>query len=168
MEKYNDNDIKNIELAYAYTENNLKDRKSEIANLKLRLGTFLGFAAVLLRFNLDLSNSQPFYSLTSLTKIGALVTCFSSIAILVWALRPQIKGEVADPSSLTKLIENENFKVENAELKFEIAKKYAKACEELYLLSYEQKNLLNQAIICLVLNALFVALNDILISFLKK
>jgi hypothetical protein len=168
LKDYDENAVKNIELAYAYTENNFKDRKSEIANLKLRLGTFLGFAALLLRFDLDLPNSQPFYSFTSLTKIGALVTCFSSIAILVWALRPQISGEVADPIILTKLIQDEDFKTKNAELKFEIAKKYAQACEELYLLSYKQKELLNKAIICLGSNAFLVAVNEVLVSFFEK
>lgn len=168
MENYNDNARENIELAYAYTENNLKDRRSEIANIKLRLGTLLGLASLLLRFDLDLPNSPPFYSLTSLTKIGALVTCFTSIAILVWALRPQSSGEVVDPSSLTNLIKDGEFQYENAELKFEIAQKYAKACEELYLLSYQQKNLLTLAIIGLSLNAFIVTLKEVLVTFFEK
>ncbi len=169
MKDYDDNAIKNIELAYDYTENFLKTRRTEVANLKLRLGTFLGFAALLLRFDLDLPNSQPFYSLTSLTKIGALVTCLGSIAILVWALKPRpIGASNVDPNSLTKLIQDEDFQSKNAELKFEIAKKYAETCEELSLLSYQQKDLLNQAIICLVFNAFFVAFNEVLVSFFEK
>jgi hypothetical protein len=168
MEIFDDNAKKNIELAYAYTENNFKDRRNEIANIKLRLGTLLGFAALLLRFDLDLPNSPPFYSPTSLTKIGALVTCFGSIALLVWALRPQSSGELVDPSSLTNLIKNEDFKYENAELKFEITQKYAKACEELYLLSYKQKNSLTLAIIGLGLNALIVAIKEVLVIFFEK
>jgi hypothetical protein len=79
MYRYNKNYIENIDLAYTYTENYLKDRRSEISNIKLRQGTFLGFAGLLLRFSLDLSDSQPSYLLT---KIGALVTSFCSILIL--------------------------------------------------------------------------------------
>ena len=76
----NDNkDRENINLAYSYREDFLKDRKIEIKQLDWRLGTFLGFAGLRLRFGIDVLNSQPSYLLT---KIGALLTSFGSIAIV--------------------------------------------------------------------------------------
>jgi hypothetical protein len=58
------NDRENINLAYFYREDFLKDRKIEIKQLDWRLGTFLGFAGLQLRFGIDLLNSQPSYLLT--------------------------------------------------------------------------------------------------------
>jgi hypothetical protein len=162
MYEYNKNDIQNIDLAYIYTENYLKDRRSDISNLRLRQGTFLGFAGLLLRFNMELSNSQPSYLLT---KIVALVTSFCSIFILGWALRAYLSGVVVDPGTL---IEDEYLQSQNPEIKLAIVRKHIKACDDLYLLSLEQKKWLNYAINFLVSSAFFFTANCILVSFFGK
>lgn len=150
--------IESIDLVYAYTEDFLKERKDAINKLKLRSGTFLGFAGLLLRFNIDLPDTQPSYLLT---KIGALVTSFCSIAILAWALRSNPKALLVNPNSL-----KENcLQLQTAEIKMMIINIHAKACEELTLVAYKQKEFLNRAITCLVFSALFFAVNGILVSF---
>jgi hypothetical protein len=159
---YTENHIQNIDLAYTYTENYLKHRVSEANNISLRLGTFLGFAGLLLRFNMDLPNSQPSYLLT---KIGALVTSFCAIAIIAGALRAFIVGEIIAPISF---IEFDLSQAISADIKFVIFKSHAQTCEELYLLSQKQIKLLNKAIICLAFSALFFTINGILVSFLGK
>lgn len=159
---YNKNDIQNIDFAYTYTENYLKERRSDISNLKLRQATFLGFAGLLLRLNFDLSDSQPSYLLT---KIGALVTSFCSIFILGWALRASFSGVIIVPSTL---IEEEYLQSQNAELKLAIIRKHTIACDELYSTGIELKKLLNQAITFLVFSAFFFTFNGVLVSFLGK
>ncbi|SRR6476469_5738812 len=159
---YSQNDIQNIDLAYTYTENYLKDRRNEISNLKVRLGTFLGFAGLLLRFNIDLPSSQPSYLLT---KIGALVTSFFSIAILAWALRAYMGGEILDPSVLIKDV---YFQAQNADIKLEIINKHTKACYDIYSSIDKQIKLLNLAINFLLFSAFFFTVNGVLVSFLGK
>jgi hypothetical protein len=82
----------NIDLAYTYTQDNLKYMDTQIDNLRTRVSTFLALAGVLLRFIIELSDTQPSYKLT---KILAYLTCFISICLLGLALRsnPQTEHE---------------------------------------------------------------------------
>jgi len=159
---YDDNYKENIELAYTYTENHLKERKNDINNIKLRQGTFLGFAGLLLRFSLELPDNQPSYLLT---KIGALVTSFCSIFILGLALRAYFRGIVYDPINLIK---EDILESQNIEVKLVIIRKNTIACDDLYLLGVELKKSLQQGIIILVCSAFFFTLNGVLVSFFGK
>jgi hypothetical protein len=158
----NDNDIKNIDLAYSYTEDFLKDRKSEIKQLDWRLGTFLGFAGLLLKFGIDLPNSQPSYLLT---KIGALVTSFCSIAIVTWTLRSNPKGKIVKPSYLMK---DECFHKQTVEIKAMIINTHTEASKELNLLANQKQIFFNRAIAWLAFSALFFVVNGILVSSFGK
>jgi hypothetical protein len=158
---YDNNYIQNIDLVYTYTENYLQNRRSEFSSMRSRQGTFLGFAGLLLRFNLDLSDSQPSYLLT---KIGALVTSFCSVFILGWALRAFVVGYFVFPSFLIQ----DDLNSQNVEIKLSILSKHTKACEDLSLALLEQKKLLNQAIIFMVFSVFFFTVNGVLVSFFGK
>jgi hypothetical protein len=158
----NKKDIENIEFAYSYTEDFLKDRKSEIKQLDWRLGTFLGFAGLLLKFGIDLPNSQPSYLLT---KIGTLFTSFCSIVIVTWALRSNPKGKIVKPSYL---MEDECFQKQTAEIKAMIINTHTEASKELDLLANEKQFFLNLAITFLAVSAFFFVSNGILVSSLGK
>ncbi|MEG4121452.1 hypothetical protein QUA43_28775 [Microcoleus sp. N9_B4] len=155
-------DIENIDLANTYTENNLKDIKSDISNLRSRAATFLGFAGVLLRFIIELSNSQPSYLYT---KIGAFLACFYSIFVLALSLisNPR-RGEITYEDFINKyLLPHPILDVKRMILKYNI-----EFWEYLYSQAHKIKDLLNQAIIGLVLSAFFFGLNNILVSFIEK
>jgi len=158
----NDNAQENINLAYSYTEDFLKDRKSEIKQLDWRLGTFLGFAGVLLKFGIDLSDSQQIYLLT---KIGVLVNSFYAIVIVTWALRSNPTGELVEPSYL---MEKECFQKQTVQIKAMIINTHTQASKELDLLAKEKQSSLNNAIACLAVSAFFFAVNGILASSFEK
>jgi hypothetical protein len=152
---------KNVDLAYTYTENYFNDRIKEISNIRLRQSAFLGFAGLLLRFSLDLPNSQPSYLLT---KILALSTSFVSILILGWALKSSSSGDVLSPSVL---IQYKYLHFPNVDNKLEIVTKHTKTCHELHLSAIKQKNLLNQAINWLLFSAFFFTANGIFVSLVS-
>jgi hypothetical protein len=165
MDGYDPENIKNVDLAYTYTENYINDRIKEVSNIRLRQSAFLGFAGLLLRFSLDLPDSQPSYLLT---KILALSTSFGSILTLGWALRSVSSGKVLFPSVL---IGDKYLQPPNVETKLEIVVEHIKLCEELYSSGIKQQKLLNQAITWLLFSASFFTANGILVSlvsFLEK
>lgn len=158
----NSNSIDNIDLAYSYTEDFLKDRKNEIKHLDWRLGTFLGFAGLLLRFGIDLSDCQLSYLLT---KVGVLGTSACSVVIATWSLRSNPKGKFVKPSYL---MEDECFEREAIRNKAMIVNTHKEACNELDLLARQKQTYLNQTIAWLAASALFFAANSILVTFFGK
>lgn len=152
----------NIDLAYDYTENFLKDRKNEIKQLEWRLGTFLGFSGLLLRFGADLPDNQPSYLLT---KILLFATSLVSVIIASWGLRSKSEGVLVDPSYL---MEDECFQKENLEVKAMIINTHTATSHALDLLAQKKQLHLNRAIICLTFSVVFLALNGILVSFLEN
>jgi hypothetical protein len=158
----NNNSTENIDLAYSYTEDFLKDRKNEIKHLDWRLGTFLGFAGLLLRLGTDLHDTKPSYLLT---KLGVLVTSTFSVVIATWGLRSNSKGRFVKPSYL---MEDECFTKETPEIKAMIINTHKKTSDELDLLARQKQLYLNRAIIWLAASALFSAINGILVAFFGK
>jgi len=152
----------NIDLAYDYTENFLKDRKSEIKHLDWRLGTFLGFAGLLLRFGADLPDNQPSYLLT---KILLLTTSLASVIIASWGLRSKSQGVLVDPSYL---MEDECFQKENLEVKAMIINTHTTTSHALDLLAQKKQLHLNRAITCLTFSVVFLAINGILVTLLEN
>jgi len=161
MNNYSDKhpDVENIDLANTYTENDLKELKNDINNLRLRAATFFGFAGLLLRFIIELSNSEPSYLLT---KIVAFLTCFSSIVLLALVLR----GEFI-PTNLTykELIEKYFLPNPILEVKKKILENNIEELDFHVQHFYRILNLLHQATICLVVSAFFFMSNSILVSF---
>jgi hypothetical protein len=155
-------DLENIELANTYTENCLKEIKSDISNLRSRAATFLGFAGLLLRFIIELSNSLPIYLYT---KIGAFLTSFYSIILLALLLmsNPRL-GEITHKGFICKYFLSDNV----LDVKRMILRYNIEFYDYLNSEAHKIKDLLNQAIICLVLSAFFFAFNSILVSFLGK
>jgi hypothetical protein len=158
----NNNSIDNIDLAYSYTEDFLKDRKNEIKHLDWRLGTFLGFAGLLLRFGTDLCDTQPSYLLT---KLGVLVTSTCSVIIATWALRANSKGKFVKPSYL---MEKECFTRETPRIKAMIINTHTYTSDELDILARQKQAYLSGAITSLGASALFLAANGILVAIFGK
>jgi hypothetical protein len=155
----NNNSIPNIDLAYSYTEEFLKDRKSEIKHLESRLGTFLGFAGVLLHFGISLQSSQPSYLLT---KIGVLLTSAFSVLLAAWGLRSKSTGRLVEPSYL---MDKECFEKDNLIVKAMIINTHKETSHELDALAKQKQIYLNRAITCLAASALLFAINGILVAF---
>jgi hypothetical protein len=158
----NNNSTDNIDLAYSYTEDFLKDRKNEIKHLDWRLGTFLGFAGLLLRFGIDLPNSQPSYLLT---KLGVLVASTSSVVIAAWGLRSNSKGKFVKPSYL---MESECFTKETPRIKAMIINTHKETSDELDKLARQKQVYLRRAIACLAASTVFFAINGVLVAFFGK
>lgn len=158
----NNNNINNIDLAYSYTEDFLKDRKNEIKQLDWRLGTFLGFAGLLLKFGIDLPNSQPSYLLT---KLGVLVASTFSVVIATLGIKSNSKGKFVKPSYL---MEEECFKKETPKVKAMIINTHKKASEELDILARQKQAYLRRSVTWLAASALFLAVNGILVTFFGK
>ncbi|MEG4011157.1 MULTISPECIES: hypothetical protein [unclassified Microcoleus] len=154
-----------IDLAYTYTKDNLNHIKSQIDNLRSRVATFLGFGGVLLRFILELSDSQPSYKIT---KILAFFTCFSAITLLGLA---SISNSKVDITSYTDATEN-NTDIFLYELPEQSKSKFIQLNKELsvdyFTTANKIKKLLNPAIICLVLSAFLFTVNGLLVSFFGK
>lgn len=164
---YNDNnpDSGSVDLAYTYLEDNLKRLSASIHNLRSRAATFLGFAGLLLRFILELSDSQPSYKLT---KLLAFVTCFCSITLLAWVLRSNPKMDIIRYMDTIKNNTDIFLKNTSVEGKRIFIESLIQSCELHITWAYEIKNLLNISIVCLVSSAFFFAINGILVTFLGK
>jgi len=152
--------LTSIDFTYEYTKDSIKHLHSEIYNLRSRLSTFLAFGGVLLRFTTDLSDSQPSYLLT---KILAVLTSFCSIALLGWALRSNPEGSDIYRDSVEFCLQNTTVEVKNS-----LIENSKEVVESLTSVANKTKNLLNLSIYCLVFSALFLTINVILVSFLKK
>jgi hypothetical protein len=94
------NESTNIRLAYEYTESVYKARNEALDNLNGRLGTFLGFGGLLLRFAADLPGINT-GCLTCLI-LKAIVCGFSAASIFVIAtgLTSNPMGIIVKPREL--------------------------------------------------------------------
>ena len=153
------NSINNIDLAYSYTEEFLKDRKDEIKHLDWRLGLFLLVAGVTLCVGIDLPNRHPGYWLT---KTGVLLSSAISLSMSAWGLRTNSRGRLVSPSYL---MEDECFIKETPVVKAMIVNTHKKAVDELDSLAKLKQNYLNQAMIWLAASFLLFLINTIFVFF---
>jgi hypothetical protein len=164
---YNDNntDSERVDLAYTNLKDNLKSISTGVHNLRSRAATFLGFAGLLLRFIIELSDSQPSYKLT---KLLAFLTCFCSITLLGWALRSNYQAGLIE--YISAIENNTDIFLGNTPVKAKMIfiESLIKSCEFSFTRAVEIKNLLNISIICLVFSAFFFTINGILVTFLGK
>jgi hypothetical protein len=167
---YNDNDtdLERVDLAYTYLKDKSKSNSTAIHNLRSRAATFLGFAGLLLRFIIELSDSQPSYKLT---KLLAFLTCFCSIALLGWALSSKYPTATINPVTYVDGLKNAtNIFLENTpvEAKMFFIGNFISSSEFSFTMIDKIKSLLNTSIVCLVFSAFFFTLNGILVTFLGK
>jgi hypothetical protein len=122
----------------------------------------LGFAGLLLRFIIELSNSLPIYLYT---KLAAFLTSFYSIVLLALLLmsNPRL-AEITHKGFICKYFLSDPI----LDIKRMILKYNIDFFDYLNSEAHKIKNLLNQAIICLVLSAFFFTFNSVLVSFLGK
>jgi len=161
----NNPDSENVDLAYTYMKDNLEYLDAKISNLRSRAATFLGFSGLLLRFIIELSDSQPSYKLT---KLLAFLTCFCSIALLGWTLKSNPQIEITAYMYRIRTTTNIFLECAPVEAKKFFIEDYTQSCENFFSVANEIKNLLNISIICLVFSAFFFAINGILVTFLGK
>jgi hypothetical protein len=163
--------LKKIDLAYDYIKDEADSLNKDIQNLRTRAATFLAFSGVLLRFIIQLSDSQPSYKLT---KVLAFFTCFLSILLLGWALKSTDGDLSVNPATSEKYMEG-YAKTINIFLKHppEMSKRmlidyYARGCQGYFLYADEIRRSLNISIILLILTAFLFMVNGILVTFLGK
>jgi len=155
---YSKNDQRNIELAYTYTQEFISDRKTEIRQLEWRLGTFLGFSGLLLRFAIDLPSNCPSYLYS---KIGVILASSCAAGIAAWGLRSVPKGKFVLPS---RLMEDERFNSDNLEVKARIINTHNPSAKNLDAYALQKHTILNQSILLLSVAIALFALNGILVS----
>ena len=163
-ENNNSNELENIELAYEYTKDFLKDQKTDARHLDWRLGAFLAFGGLLFRFGNDLPSDQSIYLLV--TKIGVLLLGFMSIAFAAWGLKSTFSSKLrlVKPSTL---MENKYFKEETPSVKCVIINTHKTTVEELALIIQKKSFCLNKSIICLIISVLIFAANGMLNTWLN-
>lgn len=153
--------LESIDLTYEYTKDTLKHLHIQIQHLRSRSSTFLGFGGVLLRFTIDLSDSDPIYLFL---KLSALMTCVFSLFLLSESLKSYPK----DGASFRDTVEDFLQKNNALEFKKSGIEKNIQSCEYLSSVAYKIKFLLNISISFLLLSALSFAVNVILVSYLGK
>lgn len=148
------NAIANIDLAYNYTEKFLESRKNNAKHLDWRLGTFLGFAGILLRFSSDLATNSPIWLLS--TKALVITISLGSIICAARGLTSISKmGRIRSESLMTdEFLADTNTKVKEVVIKIDI-----KAINELSLLVLRKQFCLNWSIFCLVISAILFGVN---------
>jgi len=156
----------NIDLAYTYTGDSLKHLYKIVDNLRSRVATLLGFGGVLLRFIIELSDSQPSYKLT---KILAFLTCFVAVSLLGRALMAN-NNKTLDSEYINSIKDNTNIilRETSKSSKRQFIKAYIDAIEVYFTTAYKIRRLLNIGTICLVFSAFFFTVNGVLLTCLGK
>ncbi|MEZ2303970.1 MAG: hypothetical protein ACBR13_19570 [Microcoleus sp.] len=155
----------NIDLAYTYTGDFLKNIDAQINNLISRVSAFLALGGVLLRFIIELSDTQPSYKLT---KILAYITCFISIFLLGLALRSNPGMELEQYKSIINDNTEIFLKSSPEQAKIYFIERDIKVSEKLLEKAYNIKKLLNKSIFFIVLSAFFFTFNGLLVTFLDR
>ncbi|MBE9126044.1 MULTISPECIES: hypothetical protein [unclassified Coleofasciculus] len=106
-----DKHTSNINLIYEYAENALKNIRDSSNILNTKLGTVIGFDAVLIRFSSSLPDKSfiidfPNTDISLSCKLCLLLKIFSYLALIIslvfglWGFKPQKGGEIILPEKL--------------------------------------------------------------------
>lgn len=161
----NNTNAERIDLAYNFLDDGLKTNLIAMQNLRSRAATFLGFAGLLLRFILELSDSQPSYKFT---KLLAFLTCFFSITLLGWTLSASYLAGIKDHTDSMENLTIIFLEKDPVEAKMSFIEIFKEAWKASYIMINKVKILLNISIVFLVFSAFFFTINGILVTFLGK
>jgi hypothetical protein len=156
-----DNCNANLNLAYEYTKSLIEAKSKIIDNLNSRMGIFLGFGGVLLKFGIDMPTkliSEEYLKSAFLT-LAMLSVSANAIGLLG---RPT--GNVVKPR---KLMTDEYYNEENARVKAFIINSWVVSEESLDALISIKCKYLNSAIVLLALTLLILGCASIIEVFYK-
>lgn len=154
--------IPNLDLAYEYTKIVLDAKDKSISNINTRLGTFLGFGGLLLRFAIEL----PDKCLTCLVlKITVLLFSCISVCLSATGLLSNGIGAAVKPK---KLMSDEWFHESNPRVKAFITNTWTNVVEEMEESAIQKSKKLNLAIQLLALAVVTFTINASIASIFKE
>ncbi|OBQ22619.1 hypothetical protein [Anabaena sp. AL93] len=151
----------NLNQAYEYTKGMLETKAKSLDNLDSRMGMFLGFGGVLLKFGLDAPTE-----LICEQWIKSLFICLTilSVSLNAIGLLSKPTGSAVKPR---KLMTDEYYNKENARVKAFIINSWVESEEALDTLGYTKSKYLNSAIILLTLAVLALGSISLITIFCK-
>ncbi|MEB3341259.1 hypothetical protein [Okeania sp.] len=167
-------DNSNIQLIYEYAQQVLKDLDSSKNTLNTKLGTVIGFDAVMIRFSSDLPDDSLILNLPDtdiclkcnmclILKILTLCSLIISLLFGLWGFKPKKGGTNILPQRLIEKclsIPEENYRRSLIEV-------WNESIIELDKLRNDTAKMLNRAVFCLGFAAILSALDVMLVSILK-
>lgn len=156
-----------LDLIYTYTASLLKDQGESLNRLDTKLSGFLGFAALILRFAINLHSDPLLTTSLSLPCVSCLILKISvcilagvTIFLCARGLTAQKRGITVDPR---ELMEDEMFLEKSDEYcKGYIISGWIVITEQYETLGKTKGQTLNQAIVCISLAAIAFAVNLII------
>ena len=144
----------NVELIYTYTENLLKNRIDSMVQLNTRLGTFIGFGGLVLKFIADSPNSELEITVFGIQiniclglKVISCLFASTSICCSALGLTGKERGKVVSPDELM----NDWFDEPEILCRCLIINTWRLTIEEFRLLLLEKTKRLNLAIYLLTI-----------------
>jgi hypothetical protein len=154
--------ITNLDLVFDYTKILLDAKNKTIDNINTRLGTFLGFAGILLKFGLDLPSNC---TSCLVFKILTLVLSCLSVLMNVNGLLASKTGITVDPA---KLMSDEYFYKPTPENKAKITNTWIILVQKLELSASEKSQKLNIGIKLIAAAVVTFTINVSIASFFKE
>ena len=158
----------NIDLIYSYTEALIKSQEDSLNRLDTRLGAFLAFSGVILKFATDLPVHPQLESLDNLAcntcfLLKMLVCSFATAAILVstLGLTAKLRGCVVNPKSL---MNDEWYFADKERCKAFIVNTWIQTEQEYNSLGIEKGKRLNLTVQLICAAAIAFELNTALLS----
>lgn len=161
--QYNDQDLKQLELAYTYAEATEKLKSEVLDDLNRRLTTMLGFSGILIRFTLDLPHGCPS---TLLFKFLAIITSATAAIHCAHGLTGKPTGLTTEPEVL---VESDEWIERDAEInKIALTKGRIQSISDMYNKAHDKDNTLKSAIGWLIAAVIVFAINLVLATFIQE
>ena len=161
------NDPKNYELAWEYSQAVLQLVHKSIDTLTTKLNTLLGFNGLLLRFALDLKGLNidvlrlPCYSCLVL-KIGVCIFSITSLLFIAQGLKTGKSGKIVDPS---ELLQRQWYYCDEENTYLYLTKTLRDGIEDLRQYRDKKAGAFDKSLTFLIFAAICLAINIILSSF---
>jgi hypothetical protein len=160
----------NVELIYTYTENLLKNRIESMVQLNTRLGTFIGFGGLVLKFSADLPASEfeiivfgIHINICLALKVISCLCAVASICCSALGLTGKERGKVVSPDELM----DEWFDEPEILCRCLIINTWRPTIEEFRLLLLEKTKRLNLAIYLLTISIVAFGFDIAIASYFR-
>ncbi len=154
--------IPNLDLAYNYTKIVLEAKDKNVNNLNTRLGAFLGFGGLLLRFAVELPDKCLACLVLKIIvlSLSSLSVCVSSFSLVSDKVGSAVKPE--------KLMSDEWFYESNPRVKAFITNTWIVVVQEMEELEIQKSKKLNISILILALAVVVFTINASIASVFKE
>jgi hypothetical protein len=161
----------NIDLIYSYTEALIKSQEDSINRLDTRLGAFLAFSGVILKFAIDLPSHLSLESAGNLAcntcfllKIAICGFTIAAIIVSTLGLTAKQRGRVVDPE---RLMDDKWYFANNERCKAFIINTWIETKKEYILVGNTKGKRLNLTIRLICFAAIAFGLNIVLLSIYR-